>query len=227
MARSSSSPSPNRPSLRRRAGGTGLLHIRVGIALVAALVGIGASAILTPRGWLALGGPDNGWTMSSPPGWRVQNVGGEDCQGRRLSGSVLVSNLDRDLHHPDGATTGCWVRWVMQGFPQWGVALEVAPQGTFSITSAPKKIPTCLPLAWADLPPTGGVRGGPTEYFLPITGGGDSLSIWAWVGDEASAEDQRIAEEVLASLRFTAPPSEKGCIEPRYPRDGEAEPVTP
>jgi hypothetical protein len=158
--------------------------------------------------WVVAGGPERGWHLRHPVGWNVQHVGDERCRSFEVSGGVLVTNLDVTLHHPDGRTTGCWERWVLADFPDFGVGIQVQP-------AQPPQFPgdnrrglrdTSFPLSVDDFRFTGEVFGGPSTHSLHVVRGGrETLSVTLFVGRRSVAHDLEVARALVRSIRLARP----------------------
>jgi hypothetical protein len=156
--------------------------------------------------WVVAGGPERGWHLRHPVGWNVQHVGDERCRSLGVSGGILVTNLDVTLHHPDGRTTGCWERWVLADFPDFGVGIQVqpAPPPQFPGDDRVGLPDTTFPLSVDDFRFTGTVFGGPsTHSFHVVRGGRETLSVTLFVGHRAPGHDLEVARSLVRTIRLS------------------------
>ncbi|MBI4258957.1 MAG: hypothetical protein HY658_00165 [Actinobacteria bacterium] len=204
-------PSPERlPEIRRRGNLRRAARWTAGAAAVAVFAGAltWAGISLRPdRGSVtaAYGGPELGWSLRYPPDWHVQPFGDEGCEIGGVRGGAFVSNVRHEFRQPDGGTGNCLSRWDLGGLPEDAAVVQA---GAYPLIRGLLRPPdTELPIAFDDLRPTGGIAGGPDEYYLVVARDGEAFfMVRAYIGREASPDDVETVRQIVGSIRFDGAP---------------------
>ena len=152
--------------------------------------------------WRTVGSLRNdGWTMQTPPSWRVQEVA--PCQGEVIRRAVTVTNVDVALLDRRGNPVGCWEGIVWAGFPRDGVVFMIEPEIPFGILERSPPV-TPFPLTPDALEYRHQVVGGPlhTMTAVKIPGHHAPVALVSrWVGPDASTTDVNALDRLLGSLQ--------------------------
>ena len=142
-----------------------------------------------------------GWSLRYPARWHLQVDGPDEnvCNGD----TVVVINLDADLHHPEigeGSCTGAWdMRELRSNFVivQLEVPVDVTPGSMLSQQSTP------LSLDEARKGHRIAEFGVPKGVWIPVyIDEGHQYFVRVWHGPDASSQDMAIADRIVASMRF-------------------------
>ncbi|MFA5890660.1 MAG: hypothetical protein WDA27_06885 [Actinomycetota bacterium] len=154
-------------------------------------------------GWRTYVDPERGWSIEYPDGWHVQKDYGDDFEDAHRG--VLISNLDRDLQHPDLGPNSRTSAWDFRGTPTDVVVVNFGYDGTGPrSTNEPD---TRLPLSFDDLKetpvPTDSSYGAPTPLFKRVIHNADSkYSVRVWIGDEATDAQREAAKRMVESIAY-------------------------
>lgn len=215
-----------RGSRRRR------LRTTAAILTVAVFVSaVGWAAVEVRRGRAtALGSlATDGWTMDLPAGWRAQTITRCPSGPATIRDGAIVTNASFTFRNPQGGAPSCGDRFVFGGFPSDGVAFSIEPMGVRPGFVFRHPAGTPFPLTPRLLTPTGSIRGGASESYVPIWIGGEERGIVRrWVGPEADPTTIATLDAALASVDVagavhwsnrTLDTPGPGELELRLPRD--------
>jgi hypothetical protein len=144
-----------------------------------------------------------GWSLRYPGRWHLQVVEPSDdmCQGP----SVLVTNFDADLHHPDLGPGSCTGAWDMRNLRTDFVVVEIEVPA--DVPPGPEISQRTTPLSLEDA--LQGSRmarfGVPKGIYIPVfIDEGHQYIVRVWTGPDATSQDYRIADGIVGSMRFDA-----------------------
>lgn len=159
-----------------------------------------------PNGWSDGTIPALGLAFRYPSTWRVQPF---DDQMHVTFEGALISNTDREFHHPDlidGATTA----WDLSDLPDDGVvvSIERITGGPPDVGAPPADTPLPLHLTDATLlsqepDPLGSSPKPPgtEERYLDFVLNGREDTVRIFFGPDVSIESRRATAELVASIR--------------------------
>jgi hypothetical protein len=156
-----------------------------------------------------------GASFEFPPTWHVQHV--DEFVGTTGLTGAVVSNVGQDLHHPDLGPNAWTSAWDLSELPSDGVVVSIEAVESFRQSEEPD---STFPVDLADanrLKPTR--HSGSTEgWWLEFTLNSKLMGVRVYFGPDATGEDRRIAEEVVASIRPTEPKSPPEGAQPESVR---------
>jgi hypothetical protein len=153
--------------------------------------------------WSAHSDARIGWSLRYPTIWHLQVAEPDPSEVSCNDDTIVVTNFDGDLHHPDlgGAScTGAWdMRQLRSNFVivQMEVPADVNPGPEFSQHSMPLSLGDALE----------GDRiarfGMPKGVWIPVYIDADhQYFVRVWHGPDASSRDMTIADRIVGSMRF-------------------------
>jgi hypothetical protein len=162
---------------------------------------VGAIAIWAPPGddgrWIEGQVPELGAAFDHPASWHVQYV--EESIGNAGMIAGVVSNIDRDLHHPDQGPGAATSAWDLSDLLPEAVVISIEHVEVLPFPSGPDdRFPVSLSHA-IPLGPTQ-FSGGTQAMWLEFTLSGRHMGARVYFGAESSVEDQRIASRIVASI---------------------------
>jgi hypothetical protein len=141
----------------------------------------------------------NGWTIQVPPPWRVQELPACSHAPERIG--VVVANVDFEFLNPRGEWPECEDRFLLNGFPEDGVAFAFKPVGTRSGFFR-QPFDTVLPLEPEHFHRPNGVVGSPAVSFIGIWAGrSNPANVRRWEGPDASLLDLAALDRMISSLQ--------------------------
>jgi len=191
---------PRRPvRLRPRRLGAAVVVVTV-VAVFAWTVLRLVGAFEQPNAVIASSGSlrTTGWHFAYPSRWRAQNL--PACPTAPSHVGIIVTDTPFAFRNPYGGPPRCGDRFVLAGFPENGVAIALMP-AAFGFGIAAPTFDTPFPIAWDQLEPSGGIKGGPAESYLVIRiHGQPAWALRTWIGHEAPRTSVAEAKAVVASL---------------------------
>lgn len=158
-------------------------------------------ASLDATTWASYSDAVVGWSLPYPGRWHLQVVEPADdvCQGE----SVLVTNFDADLHHPDLGPGSCTGAWDMRNLRRNFVVVEIEVPA--DVRSGPEIGRRTMPLSLEEA--LEGSRmarfGVPKGVYIPVfIDESHPYIVRVWNGQVATSEDLKIADGIVASMRL-------------------------
>jgi hypothetical protein len=142
-----------------------------------------------------------GWSLRYPAIWHLQVEGPDQnfCNGD----TVVVTNFDGDLQHPDlggGSCTGAWDMLHLRSnfvIVQLEVPVDVTPGSMSGQQSTPLSLDEALKGHRI------GQFGVPKGVWIPVyMDEGHQYFVRVWHGPDATSQDMTIADGIVASMRF-------------------------
>jgi hypothetical protein len=141
--------------------------------------------------------PGLGAAFGHPASWHVQYV--EESIGNAGMVAGVVSNLDRDLHHPEQGPGTSTSAWDLSDLPSDAVVISIED---VEVLVSPPGPDDEFPVSLADATPLGSTQfsSDADGMWLEFTLNGHHMGARVYFGSGSSADDQQIADRIVASI---------------------------